>query len=270
MTADRWSCPETPQPGAGSGPDELGELLPLTSMAAGSHGGLAAGMVVEATRDAVARSSPQDALRAVIDMAVESGPCDAVSLTTLGRGRTVTTEAHSSDQVLQADRLQYELGEGPCLDAVWTNGVYLVPNLIADGRWPRWAPRAAELGIAASMSVHLFTNTKLGSLNMYSLTPRQFDLTDIETARVIAAHASVVLAYAHTTEGLFRALDSRNLIGQAQGMLMARYGLTPPKAFAVLRRYSQHHNVKLTELCEQLTTTGQLPHLDRRHLDDPS
>jgi AmiR/NasT family two-component response regulator len=80
----------------------------------------------------------------------------------------------------------------------------------------------------------------------------------------------VVLAYAHTTEGLFRALDSRNLIGQAQGMLMARYGLTPPKAFAVLRRYSQHHNVKLTELCEQLTTTGQLPHLDRRHLDDPS
>ena len=53
MTADRWSRPETPQPGAGSGPDELGELLPLTSMAAGSHGGLAAGMVVEATRDAV-------------------------------------------------------------------------------------------------------------------------------------------------------------------------------------------------------------------------
>ena len=169
MTADRWSRPETPQPGAGSGPDELGELLPLTSMAAGSHGGLAAGMVVEATRDAVARSSPQDALRAVIDMAVESGPCDAVSLTTLGRGRTVTTEAHSSDQVLQADRLQYELGEGPCLDAVWTNGVYLVPNLIADGRWPRWAPRAAELGIGreASGSPH-FIERGFGRIVMIS------------------------------------------------------------------------------------------------------
>src|SRR6478752_8189412 len=270
MTADRWSRPETPQPGAGSGPDELGELLPLTSMAAGSHGGLAAGIVVEATRDAVARSSPQDALRAVIDMAVESGPCDAVSLTTLGRGRTVTTEAHSSDQVLQADRLQYELGEGPCLDAVWTNGVYLVPNLIADGRWPRWAPRAAQLGIGASLSIHLFTDTRLGSLNLYSLNRRGFDPTEVETARVIAAHVSVVVAYAHTTQNLWRAVDARNLIGQAQGMLMARYGLTAPKAFAVLRRYSQHHNIKLTVLAEQLTSTGQLPDLDRRHPHDPN
>jgi len=229
-----------------------------------------AGPIVEAVREAVARSSPEEALRAVIEMAVESGPCDEASITTLGPDRTVRTVACSDDRVLQADRLQYELGEGPCLDAVWTNGVYLVPDLLADGRWPAWAPRAAQLGIGASLSIHLFTDTRLGSLNLYSLNRRGFDPTEVETARVIAAHVSVVLAYAHTTQNLWRAVDARNLIGQAQGMLMARYGLTAPKAFAVLRRYSQQHNIKLAVLAEQLTSTGQLPDLDRRHPHDPN
>ena len=89
-----------------------------------------------------------------------------------------------------------------------------------------------------------------------------FTDTDIENARVIAAQASVVVAYGRAQENLWRAIDARNLIGQAQGMLMQRYGLTGEKAFAVLRRYSQHHHIKLTVLAEQLTTTGQLPDLD--------
>ena len=109
---------------------------------------------------------------------------------------------------------------------------------------------------------HLFTNAALGSLNLYSLAPREFTDTDIENARVIAAQASVVVAYGRAQDNLWRAIDARNLIGQAQGMLMQRYGLTGEKAFAVLRRYSQHHNIKLTVLAEQLTTTGQLPDLD--------
>ncbi len=273
MTADSWPHAETTASAddfASARRIEPGKLLLMPASATGGPVDLGPGPMVEVVRGAVARSSPEEALRAVIEMAVESGPCDAASITTLGPGRTLSTMACSDDRVLNADQLQYELGEGPCLDAVWTNGVFLVPELLADGRWPHWAPRAAELGIGASMSVHLFTDTRLGSLNLYSLNRRGFDPTEVETARVIAAHASVVLAYANTTQNLWRAVDARNLIGQAQGMLMARYGLTAPKAFAVLRRYSQHHNIKLTVLAEQLTSTGQLPDLDRRHLHDPS
>lgn len=228
---------------------------------------MSAGLMVEAAREVVARMSAEEALRAVIAMAVECAPCDEVSITTLGPRRSVNTVASSDSRVLQADHLQYELGEGPCLDAVWQNGVYLVPDLVADGRWPRWAPRASALGIGSSMSVHLFSDTSLGSLNLYSLAAREFTDIDVETARVVAAHASVVLAYTNTTQSLWRAMDSRNLIGQAQGILMARYGLTAPKAFAVLRRYSQNHNVKLTVLCEELTTTGSLRGLELVSLD---
>lgn len=86
-----------------------------------------------------------------------------------------------------------------------------------------------------------------------------YDHGDLETARVIAAHASVVLAYARTEQNLWQAVDARDLIGQAEGILMARYHLTAPAAFAVLRRHSQQHNIKIAVLAKQLTTTVHLP-----------
>ncbi|MGS0685835.1 GAF and ANTAR domain-containing protein [Nakamurella sp. GG22] len=217
--------------------------------------------LAEAVRRAAARRSAVDPTTAAIEMATESGPCDAASITLLGRNRSLTTVASSNDLVRAADSLQYELDEGPCLDAVWTDGLFVVPDLIADGRWPRWAPRAAELGVAGIMAVHLFTDSALGALNLYSLQPRTYDHSDVEAARIIAAHASVVLAYSRTEQNLWQAIDSRNLIGQAQGILMERFGLSPDSAFAVLRRYSQHHNRKLAVLAEELVSTGRLPGL---------
>jgi len=250
---------------------EVTDPSSMTRRPAASGGGpvdLPVSLVAEGVRAAVARSTPTESMQAVLDMAVQTGPCDAATITFLSAGKTIETIAASDDRVRKADELQYATGEGPCLDAVWTDGVFVVPNLLADGRWPDWATRAAELGIASSISVHLFTNAALGSLNMYSLAPREFTDTDIENARVIAAQASVVVAYGRAQENLWRAIDARNLIGQAQGMLMQRYGLTGEKAFAVLRRYSQHHNIKLTVLAEQLTTTGQLPDLDAQSHSD--
>jgi GAF domain-containing protein len=244
---------------------EVDDPAALTRRPAAAGNGpvdLPVSIVAESVRAAVARSTPAESLQAVLEMAVQTGPCDAASITMLGAGNIIETIAASDDRVRKADELQYETRGGPCLDAVWTDGVFIVNDLLADGRWPGWAPRAAELGIGSSISVHLFTDAALGSLNLYSLAPRYFSDTDVENARVIAAQASVVVAYGRDQDNLWRAIDARNLIGQAQGMLMERYGLTGEKAFAVLRRYSQHHNVKLTVLAEQLTSTRQLPGLD--------
>jgi len=233
----------------------------------GTGNGLPAGVYAEAVRTAITRKSPADALAAVLDMAVTSGPGEQASIT-MRTGRAVESIAYSSDLILQADQLQYELNEGPCLDAVWTDGVFVIPDLRADGRWPRWAPAAAGLGVGSSVSVHLFTDTALGSLNLYSLHPRDYDHADLEAAKVIGAHASVVLAYARTEQNLWQAIDTRNLIGQAQGILMQQYGITADRAFNVLRRYSQHHNLKLAAVAEHLTTTRTLPHLAAQHPSD--
>ena len=230
----------------------------MNTARSGTGSGLPAGVYAEAVRQAATRKSTSETLAAVIDMAVTSGPGEGASIT-VRTGRTVESVAYSSDLILQADQLQYQLGEGPCLDAVWTDGVFVIPNLVADGRWPRWAPAAARLGVGSSISVHLFTDAALGSLNLYSLRPREYGYADVEAAKVIGAHASVVLAYARNEQNLWQAIDTRNLIGQAQGMLMQKYGLTAEKAFGVLRRYSQDHNRKLAAVAEQLTTTGALP-----------
>jgi GAF domain-containing protein len=236
-------------------------LMDSSAVYGGGPVDLSPGDVAEAVRTAVAMPEPQDAQQAVIEMAIDSGPCDAASITMLGPGRVPETVAFSDERVLRSDQLQYSLNEGPCVDAVWTNGIYLVPDIPAAQRWPRWTA-AAESGIGAVLSVHLFTDNTLGSLNLYSTAPRAFDDTDIEDARVIAAHASVVVAHTRARENLWRAIDIRLLIGQAQGMLMQEHGLTPAQAFAVLRRYSQRHNTKLTAVATQLTSTGHLPDLD--------
>ena len=136
-------------PRKGRAPVPVMSLLQTPAAWTGGPGDLPAGPVAEAVREAVARSTPAEALRAVIDMAVHSGPGDAASITMLGPRRALDTVACSDERVRDVDHLQYALGEGPSLDAVWTNGVFIVPDLVADGRWPRWAPRAADLGIGA-------------------------------------------------------------------------------------------------------------------------
>jgi hypothetical protein len=226
---------------------------------------LSAGAMAESVREAITRKTPEESLQAVIGMALACAPCDQASITVLGPGRTLETVAASDDRITKADRLQYDLNQGPGLDAVYTDNVFRVEDLPADNRWPQWAPLAAELGLGALLAVHLYTDTALGALNLYSEQPREYDDLDLEVAKVIAAHASVVLAYTRKTQDLWRAIDTRNLIGQAQGILMARFGLTADKAFAVLRRYSQARNTRLAVIAEELTRTGQLPELEATH-----
>jgi transcriptional regulator with GAF, ATPase, and Fis domain len=222
--------------------------------------------LAEAVRDIASRKTAEESLQAVVDLAVASGPCDAASVTLL-TGTNLQTVASSDDRVRLADELQYQLGEGPCHDSVFTDGLFVVGDVAADGRWPRWSPEAAGLGIGAVLAVHLYTDTAVGALNLYSRYPRVFTGAEVETARVIGAHASVILAYTRATRNLWQAIESRALIGQAQGMLMARYGLTEEAAFGLLRRYSQTLNVKLAAVAVELTRTGELPVLD---LPDPT
>jgi len=222
--------------------------------------------VAEAVRDIASRKSAEESLQAVVEMTVSSGPCDAASVTLL-TGKNLETVAFSDDRVRQADELQYQLGEGPRHDAVFTDGSFAVGDVADDGRWPRWSPAAAGLGIGAVLAVHLYTATAVGALNLYSRCPRVFTTADLKAARVIGAHASVIMAYTRATQNLWQAIDSRAVIGQAQGMLMARYGLNGQASFGLLRRYSQTLNVKLTDLAKELIETGELPVLD---LPDPT
>lgn len=224
-----------------------------------------------AAEPAVRSASADAALRAVIEMALQSGPWDAASISVLGPGGSMQPVAFTDERAADADRLQVEMGEGPCLDAVGPEPdgaprepMVIAVDLRAEHRWPRWAPAATAQGVRAVVSLRLFTDHSVGSISLYARHPLGVDREALEDAQIVAALASVVLARVHSERDL-RAVDSRGLIGQAQGMLMQRYGLTAESAFAVLRRYSQQHNTTLVVLAEQLTTTGELPDLRGPH-----
>jgi GAF domain-containing protein len=224
------------------------------------------GMFAETLRTAAA-NTPEESLRVMTDLAAAAGPGDAATITLLHPGGALETVSCTDDRAAKADRLQTELGAGPGVDAAHTDGLIITQDLLTEDRWPAWAPQAAGLGVGAAVAVHLFVgNDALGSLNLYSTTPRRYCTADLNTAALLAAHASVMAAHARDVANLWRAIDTRTLIGQAQGMLMQRYGLDPAAAFTVLRRYSNNLNIKIVDVAEKLISTGQLPDIPQsRH-----
>jgi GAF domain-containing protein len=140
----------------------------------------------------------------------------------------------------------------------------VVVDVGSDPRWPRWGSRAAELGVACLLAVEFTTSDdrRAGSINLYWRRPRCFAADDVAFAHIFARHAAVALEHSLELAGLNVALDGRKLIGQAQGILMERHGLDEKRAFEVLRRYSQDHNLKLRQVAEYLVATRRLPDRD--------
>ncbi|MFJ7181733.1 GAF and ANTAR domain-containing protein [Streptomyces massasporeus] len=208
-------------------------------------------------RDLVARDSVQATLDAIAASAVKLiEGCDAAGILTVSKGRAVTL-AVCGDIVAESDRLQGELGEGPCFDAARrVNGERLFR--IADmtrpqPSWPRYSRAARDLGIGSMTGVLLYTHEEdFGALNLYSRRPGAFG-KDIEAAGwLLASHAAVALATARTVDQLEHALDTRHAIGEAMGILMERHRMSEDEAFGVLRRISQDHNLKLHDVAQRV------------------
>lgn len=179
---------------------------------------------------------------------------------TLIRARDrLETIAPSGDEVVRADELQYRLREGPCYGS-W-RGSLASQDLHVEARWPQWAPAATELGIAALLVAELSDTDghRLGALNLYWKEPVTLTSDDLAYVSIFATHAAIALVASLQATHLNTALDTRKVIGQAQGILMERHNLSTEQAFEVLRRYSQQHNMKLREVAHQLVETRKLP-----------
>lgn len=195
----------------------------------------------------------------IVEAAVESiDACDWCAVTVWHRDGRVETAASTSAEAALADDLQYKLDEGPCLEAIWRLGVFLIENLSDERRWPEWTPQAAQLGIGSVLSVKIDTPgaRSEAALNLYSGTPFAFDHTDVALAGIFARHAAAALEGARQQDQLRAAVRSRQVIGVAEGILMQRFGLTLDQSFELLRRYSQTFNVKLRVLAENLVAAG--------------
>lgn len=199
-------------------------------------------------------------LSGVVTLAAQTLEADMCGVMLVHRGRRVETAAVTHDLVAQADRLQCEFDEGPCLEAMHAHSTFIIEDTGREVRWRRWCAAVRELGIRSVLSVRLHTAQEtIGSINAYGLGPRRFDLDDAAIGTIFAGHASIALSSAQTESGLREAMDGRHVIGIAQGILMERFDLTPDQAFAVLRRYSQDRNTKLRAVAQHVVESRALP-----------
>lgn len=199
-------------------------------------------------------------LAAMVHAALELIPgVVAASISVARARRTITSHAPSSDLPATVDRLQEEHREGPCLDAAYEEKIVRVPDFRREYRWPAFAPAALEAGAKSMLSFQLYTDGEdLGALNVYGADYNAFTAVSEETGLLVAAHAAVAFADAQQISHMEQALATRDLIGQAKGILMERFKITAQQAFVVLTTASSRANIKLREVAEQLTT-GTLP-----------
>lgn len=186
--------------------------------------------------------------------------CDHCGISVRRRHKRVETLAYTSPVALRCDELQYALGEGPCLEAIWQDGSYVTTDTRNDGRWPAWSPRVAEEGVGSVLSIRLATSSEtLGALNLYADSPHAFGGDDVDLALIYSVHATNAMRAALLVTGLQTAVESRHTIGVAQGILMQNYGITVAQSFEMLRRLSSETNTKLRVLAERVVASGGLP-----------
>ncbi len=205
---------------------------------------------------------PRATVQLVVGYARSAIKCDEAGVTVTRRNK-IETAAATSMLVRKADQFQQSLREGPGLDVRAAPSYVLIEDTLDDGRWPRWTERVALLGLRAVLSVELQTADRtFGALNLYSRAPGSFTTGDLAVATTFARHASVALASSEEVFHLKIAVDSRNLLGQAQGILMERFAIDSDRAFDVLRRYSQTYNVKLSVIAQRVVDERELPETD--------
>lgn len=192
-------------------------------------------------------------------IATETVPgADFASVTMLKFGKLSTPACtHKTAKLL--DEKQYELGDGPCLAAMRHRGLEHV-STASEERWPAFVSAAAENGVLAAMSVPLGNHeTVVGALNLYSQSTAGYDDGACDVACTFADQLGVAVAsatlYAESFElahQLQQAMESRAVIEQAKGILMAAQRCSADEAFDILVRASQNQNRKLRAIATEI------------------
>jgi ANTAR domain/GAF domain len=204
-------------------------------------------------------ASVDDALGRLTTLAVRMVPGADHAAITRRSGGQLATVAATSEVARQVEALEFELGEGPCLDAVFDQAIYRTGNLPTDRRWKRFGPRVADsIGIMSMLSSRLFLGDDAGTvaaLNLYAHTVDAFDESAEWTATVLTTHAALALSGARELgrkNRLNAALESSHTIGVAIGILIGRHGISGDQAFDVLALASQHRQRKLADVADEI------------------
>ncbi len=206
--------------------------------------------------------------RETVDTALELVTRLAATATagTLGAGVTVVDEhgkrsrAASNAAVEEADALQYEFDEGPCLTAWRIRELVRIDDTTTDGRWPRWNEAVSRLGVRSVLSAPLLVGTEsIGAMKVYCERPLNYGANDEHVMRLLAGQAAILLANSQSLQEarrlsrqLTEALASRDAIARATGVLLAQGAVSDQDAFATLAAAARQADLPVPEVARAL------------------
>jgi GAF domain-containing protein len=218
------------------------------------------------TRVELAGRTLDDVLTEIVTIASRGIPgAESTSITVL-KGEKAFTAAHAGEMALAADELQYQEGGGPCMDAGRGNVVLRVDDMEKEERWPSYVARVTSTGVRSSLSVPLpYQGSSIGALNVYSTQPSAFsNPASLEAGLEVAEFIAVAVANAEShwqlgeqARNMRLAMETRAVIEQAKGVLMAQRRVDADVAFEILREASQRYNRKLRDIAAGIVESAQ-------------
>jgi GAF domain-containing protein len=205
-------------------------------------------------------ASPEQLLDEVVHLATRLMPGAKDASIAFASDAGLQTVAAAGSTAVAADDIQRVLAYGPCRQVLTEQRTLRIADLLAEPRWAEFGARAAELGVRAVLACPLpLPRKRSGVLSVYASEPAAFDAAAELVIPVFAARAAIAAAYADTVTNLYRAIESRQVISQAVGILMERHRISPKQAFDTLVAASQRSNLKVRQLALRVNETGEEP-----------
>lgn len=199
------------------------------------------------------------ALNQLTECAAQAVPgAQYAGITGTPRHRDIETTSATGPYPVILDKIQRQHREGPCLSAAWEHHSIQVDDLAADHRWPHYRMEALKrTPIRSILAFRLFgDNRTAGALNFHAEQADVFDDESVEVGLSLATHTTLAWTMLRREEQFRSALISRDLIGQAKGMLMERFNIDTVAAFALLKRLSQESNTPVAQIASRVVTAG--------------
>jgi GAF domain-containing protein len=213
----------------------------------------------EMAREMFAQVGLPSTLETVLSLARRTFGSDDVGVLLNAGGGELAPAAATSSAAQKAERLQVEEGQGPGLQALARRQPVISDELRFDSRWRFWAPQAADLGFRSVLSLRLADDDTAGALTLYSRRALFFHADVLTLGQAFATHASIAIAIARERDRLLQVVDSRGVVGQAQGLLMQQYDISAEQAFVVLQRCAAQVDQKLRLVAARFVEDRILP-----------
>jgi GAF domain-containing protein len=195
--------------------------------------------------------------------------CTVAGITVVHDG-VPQTPVYTDERAPRVDQVQYDTGDGPCLDALRLGDVFRIEDTSTETRWREFCDAAVDEGFRSTLSVPIDVSGNrtevLGALNLYSEIPDAFDRDTMAATESFAQHSAIVIANAQAYWGarqlsaqLQQAMESRAIIEQAKGILMGAEHISADHAFELLVRASQRENRKLRDIAADIVARTEHP-----------